>query len=130
MNKYICSIVSLLYTVYIKYIFLNTTVWKYWSSIPNSYGTVYYKYCIDNIVSMLKSRYQVHNVFTTSILWRQIQNLMLTLPQHWIVNSPHIISWILWWQCWYNFVIATSNRMSFWRRYYDVAQTLRQLCEE
>ena len=76
---------------------------------------------------LLKSRRQVHNVFTTLIIRRQTYNAMPTLPQRWIVNPFHSISWVKKWQRRYSSEISRSNSQ---RRYYAVAPTLRQLSEE
>ena len=49
---------------------------------------------IGNVRATLKLRHKC-NVLITSVLRRQIQNVVPTLPQRWIVNSPHSISWML-----------------------------------
>ena len=63
-------------------------------SLPNKHATqltIYYKRCFNNVGATLKSRSQIDNVFTTSILRRENYNVVPTVLQHWMISSPHII---------------------------------------
>ena len=61
-----------------------------------------YECRIDNVVAMFKSRHQIRNFFKMSIPRMHIHKVVSTLPQRWIPNSSHSMSWMLKWQHRYN----------------------------
>ena len=49
---------------------------------------VYYECCNDNFVATVKSQHQIHNVFTTLTLRRQIHIVVPDLPQNYATLLP------------------------------------------